>query len=333
MPQELRVVRCFECKQFQTDIVKKANKWVCKLCGTKQSLLKEYGRGSGRDCRLLAQELSSRSMDEERLEQAIAQQVISGGLQLPQSASGALRDESQRLVDAQQNREARSSGSKWERFRDGEDDDDEGDIWNSIEKSTAPSQNSRNHSTCSTPNGSFSQMPLQAIRDSNCSTSQGSFHKKPFQSVSTSHLRTFDQSNGPKLVPLADFHQMDKKEKKQFKWQSYNNSKNVSNNQNSNHKAKEPEISVTLTNSQVNLTLPTENYNNLKRKSTAEISKTATPIMSFGKRSKAEVLNSNSETRSQISPVKKHVQHTESGAIASSSKWSKFVVPEEDDYE
>uniref|UniRef100_A0A3Q1EWG0 MRN complex-interacting protein N-terminal domain-containing protein n=1 Tax=Acanthochromis polyacanthus TaxID=80966 RepID=A0A3Q1EWG0_9TELE len=34
-------------------------KWSCKLCGEKQSLLKEYGRGSGADCRRHVQKLNA----------------------------------------------------------------------------------------------------------------------------------------------------------------------------------------------------------------------------------------------------------------------------------
>uniref|UniRef100_A0A3Q1JAA6 MRN complex-interacting protein N-terminal domain-containing protein n=1 Tax=Anabas testudineus TaxID=64144 RepID=A0A3Q1JAA6_ANATE len=39
--------------------VKKATRWSCKLCGEKQSLLKEFGRGSGADCRRHVQKLNA----------------------------------------------------------------------------------------------------------------------------------------------------------------------------------------------------------------------------------------------------------------------------------
>ncbi|PSN47731.1 hypothetical protein C0J52_04606 [Blattella germanica] len=58
MPQELQVLRCYSCKIFQVQIVKKSNKWDCKMCGEKQSLKKVYARGSGRDCRLHVQRLN-----------------------------------------------------------------------------------------------------------------------------------------------------------------------------------------------------------------------------------------------------------------------------------
>nr|XP_046262046.1 MRN complex-interacting protein [Scatophagus argus] len=59
MVQEFHVVRCFSCQTFQVQQVKKVNKWRCKLCGEKQSLLKEFGRGSGIDCRRHVQKLNA----------------------------------------------------------------------------------------------------------------------------------------------------------------------------------------------------------------------------------------------------------------------------------
>uniref|UniRef100_A0A665TX25 MRN complex-interacting protein N-terminal domain-containing protein n=1 Tax=Echeneis naucrates TaxID=173247 RepID=A0A665TX25_ECHNA len=35
------------------------NRWSCKVCGQKQSLLKEFGRGSGADCRRHVQRLNA----------------------------------------------------------------------------------------------------------------------------------------------------------------------------------------------------------------------------------------------------------------------------------
>uniref|UniRef100_A0A3P8QE71 MRN complex-interacting protein N-terminal domain-containing protein n=1 Tax=Astatotilapia calliptera TaxID=8154 RepID=A0A3P8QE71_ASTCA len=36
-----------------------ARKWSCKLCGEKQSLLKEFGRGNAADCRRHVQKLNA----------------------------------------------------------------------------------------------------------------------------------------------------------------------------------------------------------------------------------------------------------------------------------
>ncbi|XP_053284131.1 MRN complex-interacting protein [Pleuronectes platessa] len=65
MVQEFHVVRCFTCKKFQVQQVKKATRWSCKVCGEKQSLLKEFGRGSGPDCRRHVQKLNSMVEEQE----------------------------------------------------------------------------------------------------------------------------------------------------------------------------------------------------------------------------------------------------------------------------
>ncbi|KAK5896443.1 hypothetical protein CesoFtcFv8_009605 [Champsocephalus esox] len=59
MAQEFLVLRCFTCQSFQVQQVKKVTKWTCTLCGEKQSLLKEFGRGSGADCRRHVQKLNA----------------------------------------------------------------------------------------------------------------------------------------------------------------------------------------------------------------------------------------------------------------------------------
>ncbi|XP_060935746.1 MRN complex-interacting protein isoform X1 [Limanda limanda] len=60
MVQEFHVVQCFTCEKFQVQQVKKVTtRWSCKVCGEKQSLLKEFGRGSGADCRRHVQKLNA----------------------------------------------------------------------------------------------------------------------------------------------------------------------------------------------------------------------------------------------------------------------------------
>ncbi|XP_062856935.1 MRN complex-interacting protein [Trichomycterus rosablanca] len=68
MVQEFQVVRCFSCKTFQVQQVKKSKKWSCKMCGEKQSLMKEYGRGTGADCRRHVQKLNSLRGDLQEVE-------------------------------------------------------------------------------------------------------------------------------------------------------------------------------------------------------------------------------------------------------------------------
>ncbi|XP_077288326.1 uncharacterized protein LOC143912810 [Arctopsyche grandis] len=58
MVQEFCILRCFRCETFQVQIVKKSNKWECKMCGIKQSLKQVYGKGTSKDCRHHAQKLN-----------------------------------------------------------------------------------------------------------------------------------------------------------------------------------------------------------------------------------------------------------------------------------
>ncbi|XP_017043334.1 MRN complex-interacting protein [Drosophila ficusphila] len=77
MSQQIRVVQCIQCKMYQVDIVKKANKWECKLCRQKQNLLKELFRGSGPECRAKVQQLNlERGMQEEKLEEKLLDKAM-----------------------------------------------------------------------------------------------------------------------------------------------------------------------------------------------------------------------------------------------------------------
>ncbi|XP_056097494.1 MRN complex-interacting protein [Rhinichthys klamathensis goyatoka] len=59
MVQEFHVLRCFSCQTFQVQQVKKSKSWACKVCGEKQSLMKEFGRGAAVDCRRHVQKLNA----------------------------------------------------------------------------------------------------------------------------------------------------------------------------------------------------------------------------------------------------------------------------------
>ncbi|XP_077073361.1 MRN complex-interacting protein [Siphateles boraxobius] len=59
MVQEFHVLRCFSCQTFQVQQVKKSKNWACKVCGEKQSLVKEFGRGAAVDCRRHVQKLNA----------------------------------------------------------------------------------------------------------------------------------------------------------------------------------------------------------------------------------------------------------------------------------
>lgn len=51
---------------IQSHLVKKSNKWDCKMCGDKQSLMKVFGEGTGKECRLHVQKLNTMRMVKER---------------------------------------------------------------------------------------------------------------------------------------------------------------------------------------------------------------------------------------------------------------------------
>jgi len=57
-PQVLQVLLCVQCTTFQVHIVKKSKKWECKVCGTKQTEVRVYGKGTGPECRILVQKLN-----------------------------------------------------------------------------------------------------------------------------------------------------------------------------------------------------------------------------------------------------------------------------------
>ncbi|KAL7733469.1 hypothetical protein ACLKA6_004942 [Drosophila palustris] len=54
----IRVLQCVECSLYQVDIVKKTNRWECKVCRQKQVVHREFFRGSGADCRSKVQQLN-----------------------------------------------------------------------------------------------------------------------------------------------------------------------------------------------------------------------------------------------------------------------------------
>ncbi|XP_073676510.1 MRN complex-interacting protein [Garra rufa] len=75
MVQEFHVLRCFSCETFQVQQVKKSKKWTCNVCGEKQSLIKEFGRGAAADCRRHVQKLNALrgQMQEVNSEQMLSQ--------------------------------------------------------------------------------------------------------------------------------------------------------------------------------------------------------------------------------------------------------------------
>ncbi|XP_014220577.1 MRN complex-interacting protein [Trichogramma pretiosum] len=59
MPQEAWVVKCYSCKKFQVQLKKKAKKWKCVVCGSKQDLMTIFFTGQPCDCRVNVQNLNA----------------------------------------------------------------------------------------------------------------------------------------------------------------------------------------------------------------------------------------------------------------------------------
>ncbi|XP_055377079.1 uncharacterized protein LOC129609184 isoform X2 [Condylostylus longicornis] len=44
-------------------MLKKTKKWICKVCGEKQSLMQEFGNGTSKECREIVQRLNAKTID------------------------------------------------------------------------------------------------------------------------------------------------------------------------------------------------------------------------------------------------------------------------------
>ncbi|XP_059568893.1 MRN complex-interacting protein isoform X2 [Alligator mississippiensis] len=55
MAERFQVLRCCSCRTFQ---VKRSRRWSCAVCGERQALLRDHGRGCAADCRRHVQKLN-----------------------------------------------------------------------------------------------------------------------------------------------------------------------------------------------------------------------------------------------------------------------------------
>ncbi|XP_045886935.1 MRN complex-interacting protein [Micropterus dolomieu] len=111
MVQEFHVLQCFSCQSFQVQQVKKAPRWSCKLCGEKQSLLKEFGRGSAADCRRHVQKLNAMRgtlmEEQERKNWSLWKQVQADG-----------EDEAEERDQVKHAQVTQTRGSRWRKYLD-----------------------------------------------------------------------------------------------------------------------------------------------------------------------------------------------------------------------
>jgi hypothetical protein len=78
MPQEFVVLRCFKCLTFQVHQAKKSPKWNCKICNEKQTVKRMFGRGSGKECRIIVMEMNGLRQQVEDNQEEIVQDVVYG---------------------------------------------------------------------------------------------------------------------------------------------------------------------------------------------------------------------------------------------------------------
>jgi hypothetical protein len=84
--------------------VKKGKKWMCKMCGEKQSFRKIFAQGSGKECRQVVQKLN----------------MINGNLKGRMLEEGCLQERNNETtgIDVQENEEKcrMNQTSKWNQF-------------------------------------------------------------------------------------------------------------------------------------------------------------------------------------------------------------------------
>ncbi|XP_019361705.1 PREDICTED: UPF0544 protein C5orf45 homolog [Gavialis gangeticus] len=72
MAERFQVLRCCSCRAFQVQQVKRSRCWSCAVCGERQALLRDYGRGCAADCRRHVQKLNRLRGEAEQAARAAA---------------------------------------------------------------------------------------------------------------------------------------------------------------------------------------------------------------------------------------------------------------------
>uniref|UniRef100_A0A182P785 MRN complex-interacting protein N-terminal domain-containing protein n=1 Tax=Anopheles epiroticus TaxID=199890 RepID=A0A182P785_9DIPT len=344
MPQELRVVRCFQCLKYQVDIVKKANKWVCKLCGSKQSLTREYFRGSGKDCRMMVQQLSIRHLEMDQREAEVAELVVQNKIQLPQPPV-------ERVVAPCNESTASGSTSqgpsKWATFitkKENEDSSEELDACGSLE-SVSSSTFDREHIACPikkasawgnhqtvlqdvsdsdatsaskigsgfSPTDSWPTKQNSAVLNPNRSTKWGNRSTNSFQT--TGATKRWNQNSGESSMQLPAFHRKEGNNKSSFADctrtfpQSTVGSKTPAAPEVSSVGYKPPQMPS-------------------KRKCTGTSS--TTPLMNFAKRPTAESASTVTISNQPSGHFKDNKVQQASTSSNVSSKWAKFLLEDDE---
>ncbi|KAK7484392.1 hypothetical protein BaRGS_00024397 [Batillaria attramentaria] len=109
---EFHALQCFSCQTFQVHQEGKAKKWTCKMCGEKQSIIKVYGRGSGKDCRLHVQKLNQHRGQQKELQESTV--FVYQNQHIPQTEASDCKDYDSPPLENMQ-------GSKWSTFLEAAD--------------------------------------------------------------------------------------------------------------------------------------------------------------------------------------------------------------------
>ncbi|XP_065898193.1 MRN complex-interacting protein-like isoform X2 [Dysidea avara] len=125
MVQTFMVIQCVNCETFQVHQVKKSsNKWTCKVCGTKQSVVKKYFEGQAAECRKHVQELNLKRGEFEKAKERLL---------MPPDEYGAFGQDNEPADDGlpgaqQPPYTVVQTKSKWSIFTSPHESDEEGDV-------------------------------------------------------------------------------------------------------------------------------------------------------------------------------------------------------------
>lgn len=304
MPQDLRVVKCYKCSTFQVDIVKKAKKWHCKMCGEKQSIQQEYGRGTGAECRLHVQKLNLKHKELGDAKAELVENLLDGTIEVP---TEFIEAENEEFSPVTSSRVVEPHNSKWQSFVE----EPEGHCSELNKKST-------NWSTFQNINNGSTQNDKTNI--SNKSSLQNDYKKSVWNSFlePDDNSSSCDKSNSEEPSNFQSYRQ-------KYQQQSYQNISNnkrqnqIKNNLSHPYTKNESNSEKTLKHSIDNL-----DVNDSLAESEAECSFDSKQLCdSYDKNSEFE-RNLNQESTA-VSSNYKSTPVCETSSSSSSSKWARFL--------
>ena len=68
MPQVFFALQCFQCSTFQVVQKTQQQKFTCKLCGAKQSIVRVFASGAAKECRAVVQQARAEASPENVLQ-------------------------------------------------------------------------------------------------------------------------------------------------------------------------------------------------------------------------------------------------------------------------